>query len=685
MAHVIWTHLGNTSGTVTVNNGTSPPVLEVFLAGTYAVGAGTDATTLVVPDGSLFTSGDTVYIDDNAATVTSGVSGNNITVPSQSWSDGDTVIIKRLNGVGTDHLATIYDDPLMAGGSSNTITQTGSAFTADANNQWEFHIEPGLYHLRVSDASDNTLKMYYNIQLGPSYEQINPDGASPTQGISEALVRTGTDGGTVELSAGTFTMGAQATTSTGNIVLRGQGAGQTIIKMDASSTFNMLLFTGDNITIEGITFDGNGATNANTNALLVFTDNSNITVRDCVFQNANQHQLWFNYSSTGGENISVQNCEFTNWDIGGAGGDALRAEQDWKFIRVSNCYFHDAATASGNAITVGSTTSGKGPCQDVAITNCNFENVGPLDGTTTARGISFGSPIGSRAEGLVVSNNTFRSMEGDCISLTNADHISITGNNLNDFEEAGMFLNGCRWASIVGNVLQNDNGITPDSASGISFGWTVSTTTDVASSDIAVVGNTLYNMDPSDASGQGSISCSASNDSSGKTGARFLVANNVIYTETKVMAQYGVWFTRHANATLQDVTIMGNYIEHAQEEGIRLVGVTGPRVFNNVVVDSGVDPIELTQTTASTAVKLGNNDFGSGTTGDCSGQVTLVAGAATVTTKAAHTGMKVMFTPSTAGGTQGIITLGAISNGVNFAVASSSGSDTSVVDWMIVE
>jgi len=66
------------------------------------------------------------------------------------------------------------------------------------------------------------------------------------------------------------------------------------------------------------------------------------------------------------------------------------------------------------------------------------------------------------------------------------------------------------------------------------------------------------------------------------------------------------------------------------------------------------------------------------------GSVTLVAGTATVSLPAITSTAKVMKSRKTAGGTIGDLTH-TISAGVSFTVNSASGSDTSVVDYLVVD
>ncbi len=67
------------------------------------------------------------------------------------------------------------------------------------------------------------------------------------------------------------------------------------------------------------------------------------------------------------------------------------------------------------------------------------------------------------------------------------------------------------------------------------------------------------------------------------------------------------------------------------------------------------------------------------------GVATLVAGAATVSTTAVTANSRIFLTPQSGGGTPGWVRVSARSAGSNFTITSSSGTDTSVIGWLIVE
>ena len=67
------------------------------------------------------------------------------------------------------------------------------------------------------------------------------------------------------------------------------------------------------------------------------------------------------------------------------------------------------------------------------------------------------------------------------------------------------------------------------------------------------------------------------------------------------------------------------------------------------------------------------------------GQVALVAGSKVVTTPQITATSLVFLNYASVGGTQGILHSGSIVAGTSFTITSSSGTDTSLVNWIIVQ
>jgi len=66
------------------------------------------------------------------------------------------------------------------------------------------------------------------------------------------------------------------------------------------------------------------------------------------------------------------------------------------------------------------------------------------------------------------------------------------------------------------------------------------------------------------------------------------------------------------------------------------------------------------------------------------GQATLVAGTVTVSTTQVLTASKIFLSVHTAGGTQGFLRISALTNATSFVITSTSGTETSTVNWLII-
>ncbi len=86
----------------------------------------------------------------------------------------------------------------------------------------------------------------------------------------------------------------------------------------------------------------------------------------------------------------------------------------------------------------------------------------------------------------------------------------------------------------------------------------------------------------------------------------------------------------------------------------------------------------------SGVTRIGNKLSTSATPGSTDGGVTLSSGTVTVTTDEVRTGDNILLLCITAGGTQGIVRVGTITNATSFVITSSSASDSSSYLWKII-
>jgi hypothetical protein len=120
-------------------------------------------------------------------------------------------------------------------------------------------------------------------------------------------------------------------------------------------------------------------------------------------------------------------------------------------------------------------------------------------------------------------------------------------------------------------------------------------------------------------------------------------------------------------------------------------GATGQRYgLNNTASYSNIHDCNFTRNQTDGLLSSGTNNTVRGnrlsvsaTPGATQGTATLVAGAVTVITDEVRTGDLILLTCTTAGGTQGVVRVSAITNATSFVLTSSQGADTSTYAWRI--
>jgi hypothetical protein len=97
--------------------------------------------------------------------------------------------------------------------------------------------------------------------------------------------------------------------------------------------------------------------------------------------------------------------------------------------------------------------------------------------------------------------------------------------------------------------------------------------------------------------------------------------------------------------------------------------------------DNGISTASAQTWTARQTLNLLGAPTGSA---GIAGTATLVAGTVTVSTTAVTASSIILISRNAAGGTVGDLRLGTITAGVSFVINSASGTDTSTVNWLIV-
>lgn len=116
---------------------------------------------------------------------------------------------------------------------------------------------------------------------------------------------------------------------------------------------------------------------------------------------------------------------------------------------------------------------------------------------------------------------------------------------------------------------------------------------------------------------------------------------------------------------------------------------TGADVKNTFVGSTGFGattaPTDKVEITGNLALLVAGNKIKIATGSNASlGTATLVAGTVTVNTTAVTSSSKIFLTHGVAGGTLGILSVGTITNATSFVINSSSGTDTSDINWLII-
>lgn len=155
-------------------------------------------------------------------------------------------------------------------------------------------------------------------------------------------------------------------------------------------------------------------------------------------------------------------------------------------------------------------------------------------------------------------------------------------------------------------------------------------------------------------------------------------------TSTASGATYGL----RINPTLTSVLGVFTGLELNQNAQTAILQ-SGASAINSFVGKSGfgatTTPVEAVDITGNLSLTTAGNKIKIATGSNASlGTATLVTGTVTVNTTAVATGSTIMLTCKTPGGTQGFLSYGTIVNATSFVITSSSGADTSVVDWLII-
>lgn len=250
--------------------------------------------------------------------------------------------------------------------------------------------------------------------------------------------------------------------------------GGTIVR-NADQTFNTLVGSGcDNITIENVTFDGNG-----NNREMTYTWKDN--VQACMIL------------ASQSKNIRVINCRIYNYNYGVFinGADVLNEESSFQNTAlngvIQNCVFHNCHSAVdtyGKSVLIdhNSFYGNTGKCVQVEANYTSQGEENPMDDQNYYTSVV----------GAVVSNNTFiDNADTDVVIHHNAYGTIVEGNTFLNYYRAITAINddGSRGISIFGNVLmyQKRQQITSDKRP-----WSYFASIDTIGTGVVIDGNSIY-------------------------------------------------------------------------------------------------------------------------------------------------------------------------------------------------
>ncbi|MGM9987237.1 MAG: phosphodiester glycosidase family protein [Bacillaceae bacterium] len=252
-------------------------------------------------------------------------------------------------------------------------------------------------------------------------------------------------GGHIHFPRGTYMMGRQyhsANASSSSAVrfpipaktrISGEGKGVTEILRNPQHTGDVLLLVnGDQVTIKGMTINGNAANAPDSNGLISSLGGHNHTyITDVDFRNATHRALTFMGTTT---NVQITECQFYN-----IGNEAIYFD-DGLEVDISNNRFRDNKndrtciyvqgndfTINGNRIKNFDSAFRILGADTVTISGGNmFKNLRSLVASGTVRHFSFsGNTVRGVGSGVAAFNFTNSATQ-------NTDYVSIVGNSIYD-------------------------------------------------------------------------------------------------------------------------------------------------------------------------------------------------------------------------------------------------------------
>jgi len=270
-----------------------------------------------------------------------------------------------------------------------------------------------------------------------------------------------------------------------------------------------------------------------------------------------------------------------------------------------------------------------------------------------------------------VTGNVIYTTGKDGICLASSGYDTLSGNTVISAGTKGIRLRGsCDYTTLSGNTISDCvHGIYSDVSS--KNGLMVTGNTIQASSEYGmffsglttsnISGNSVYD------SGKDGININAGSQNN-------IGNNNVVNSSASGANTYSGIVNVSDYTTISDNTSV-NTGATGQKWGINNSGSYGTIVGNTLSKNqtSGLND-------TGTAMTKSNNKLSIGVS---AGTATLTGGTVTINTAEVQAGDVITLTPTTAGGTPGVLAVSTITGGTSFVVTSSSGTDTSSFGWKL--
>jgi len=315
------------------------------------------------------------------------------------------------------------------------------------------------------------------------------DSSTAIQAAIDAVYDAG--GGTVAIPSAEFTCSNIKLKS--NVRLLGLGPTSTLKAPSGLGSSTVLLrnntlgsYTDSDITIEGVTFDGNnagaGGTQTRFSELLSFGRVTDLRIVDCTIQNVQ----YIGAAFAGCRRVFITHCELTGCGYQGTttnGGSAFwfsnypSSTDVTRDVAVTDCFIHDN---NWHAVQF-SVTCG-------VISGCSFR--------ANKESHIFSSRLLPNVEAseILIANNTFTGVTKKDISAhaieSGAVKLVITGNTIKNSDHGGIALTDVQDAIVSDNVIVNSTLLTATGWGAIDFICSATGTDRVR--NVSVRGNRVY-------------------------------------------------------------------------------------------------------------------------------------------------------------------------------------------------